>query len=40
MSLNNIYQRNVGMSPFEALFGVKKYHDDVQIFIFISLLKQ
>jgi len=40
MSLNNTYQRNVGMSPFEALFGVKKYHDDVQIFIFISLLKQ
>lgn len=32
MCINNTYQRSVGMSPFEALFGVKmKHRENVQI---------
>ena len=38
MSLNNTYQRSVGMSPFEALFKIKmKHRNNVRI---ISLLEQ
>lgn len=32
MCINSTYQRSVGMSPFEALFGVKMKHcENVQI---------
>lgn len=37
MCINSTYQRSVGMSPFEALFGVKmRQHDDIQL---LSLLR-
>lgn len=37
MCLNNTYQRSIGMSPFEALLGIKmKHRDMVQI---LSLLE-
>jgi len=38
LCLNSTYQRSVGMSPFEVLFGVKmKHRDDSRI---ISVLEQ
>lgn len=38
LCINSTYQRSVGMSPFEVLFGVKmKHREDVQI---CSLIEQ
>lgn len=38
MCINSTYQRSIGMSPFEALLGIKmKYRENIQI---LSLLEQ